>query len=49
METVVQTNKDTRAGEITADEYANKLLSVESEGIIAQINVAFDLNLTQEK
>jgi RHS repeat-associated protein len=48
METVVQTNRQARAGEITADEYANKLLAVESEGIIAQINVALDLNLTQE-
>jgi RHS repeat-associated protein len=48
MESVVQTNKDARAGEITADEYANRLLKVESEGIIAQINVALDLNLTSQ-
>jgi RHS repeat-associated protein len=48
MESVVETNREARAGEITADEYAGRLLKVESEGIIAQINVAIDLNLTPQ-
>ncbi|MBX3257697.1 MAG: RHS repeat-associated core domain-containing protein [Chitinophagaceae bacterium] len=46
-ENIVQINKDARSGKISENEYADKLLAIESDGIIAQVNVALDLGLTQ--